>query len=316
MRKIFYLLLTLFFIFLWFRLVNVREAVILTLRANIFYIVLAAMLGFVQSFLSSLRLKTLLSIIGKVSILYIWPLSFIGALISLIFPFSIGGFAMTYFISRKLKTSYPKTFSILFVDYILPVLLTLALALLALLYFSQKKVIAIRTDSLLNMNLLIIFGLIILILFSFFKLRISFFKKLFTGLKRGFNLFSNAPLILGKAASLTLLVAILGFIQFYLYFIAFGMYPNAIAFLLANSLFGVLGLIPGAPTKLGQYETLGVLTLPYLLSLDKNSVFAALLTAHMISISSVLIVGLFSTYYMKIDVSLIRKMRLRVSSKL
>ena len=77
-------------------------------------------------------------------------------------------------------------------------------------------------------------------------------------------------------------------------------------FSLSNSLFILLVLIPGVVAKIGQYETFGVLTLPYLLSLDKNSIFAALLVAHATSIFVILIGGMLSASYLKIDLQLLR----------
>ena len=54
--------------------------------------------GILTSFLGPYRLKELLRIIGgKVGLTYIWSLANIGALVSVIFPFSAGGFAMPLF---------------------------------------------------------------------------------------------------------------------------------------------------------------------------------------------------------------------------
>ena len=109
MKQWLYLLFTLGFIFFLFRLVNIKEAVSLLSRTRGPLIVLATVLGIVQSFLLSLRLQVLLSILARISILYLWALGFLSALVSHLFPFWIGGLGLVSVVAKKIKVSLAKT---------------------------------------------------------------------------------------------------------------------------------------------------------------------------------------------------------------
>jgi len=315
MRKIFYLLLTLFFIFLLFYFVDVKQAVSLIPGAKWHFILFSVILGIIGSLLIAFRLKILFSIVGEIPILYIWLLSYVGALASLILPFSVGGFAMAYFLSKKLKASYAKTLAILFVDFVLGVLLVFVLALFAVWHFSQKKLLTIKPGDLNGLFLPLLLAILFSFLILIFKSKLRLMENLLIRVKRGISLFSQSKIVLGKAVILTLILALLGLIQSYFFFMAFGIFPPVVDFLLASSLLGALNLIPGVPAKIGQFETLGVLTLPYLLNLDKNQVFAVLLTSHLISIILLLVLGGFSIYLLKLDINFIKNLRLKWQQK-
>ena len=112
MKQWLYLLFTLGFIFFLFRLVNIKEAVSLLSRTRGPLIVLATVLGIVQSFLLSLRLQVLLSILARISILYLWALGFLSALVSHLFPFWIGGLGLVSVVAKKIKVSLAKTLAV------------------------------------------------------------------------------------------------------------------------------------------------------------------------------------------------------------
>lgn len=316
MRRIFYTILTLIFVFIWFHLVDVGEAVGRVRDVNLTFVFWAIGLGLVSSLIGALRLKTLVSIFGQVSLIYLWFLGWLGAVISLIFPFSIGGFAMAYFISRKLSISYKKAFSILFVDFFLGVLLIFFFAGFAIPFFSYKKLISVNFSDLNSWYILlaVTFLIVITLVFVTTNKGIKFIKGLKREVKEGIRIFSGTKAILIRVVFITLIIAFFGLFQAYFYFLAFGLNPPILDFMLANSLFGVLGLIPGAIAKIGQYETFGVLTLPYLLNLPKERVFAVLLVSHAISITSIAILGVISAYYLKIDRGLITKLRRKAVS--
>ncbi|MFV1917535.1 MAG: YbhN family protein [Patescibacteria group bacterium] len=306
MRKIFHLFLVLFFVYLLLRLVDVNQVVGLITSAKWQLVLLAILVGILQSFFGAARLKTLFSIVDEVSISYIWPLSYVGALISLILPFSIGGFSMAYFLTKKVKVSYVKSFAILFVDFAMGVIIILILAFIGLVYFSEKRLLSVETIGFNGTLGLLLAGFIALIIIVFLLAIKWPLSNLSGRLKQTFFIFSKSKAVLAKAALVALVVAMIGFGRIYLYFMAFGMKPPAFEFILAISLFGLLVLIPGVLAKIGQYETFGILTLPYLLDLDKNSIFATLLVAHTISIFVILVAGMLSASYLKIDLQLLR----------
>jgi len=106
------------------------------------------------------------------------------------------------------------------------------------------------------------------------------------------------------------------FLQFYLYFLAFGMKPNWPDFVLAVSLLSTLNLIPGAFAKIGQYETFAVLTLPYLLSEDPTRVFSVVLLQHSISLVTIGTLGVISAFYLRSEFINLRGLKSNLLSKL
>jgi len=305
-RKIFFVFITVFFIFLLFRLVNVREAIDLVFTANISFIVLATIIGIFQTYLAAFRMKILVSIIAKVNISYFFWMGYLTSLISTALPIFVGGFSFAYFISKKIKSSYPKAFSIAFVDFSFGVLITLVLAIISILYFGSKRLLKISDAGFGKIFMIILFILAISIVVFLVSYKKKNFGNLSSKIKRGVALFTRSKEILIKATLLTLPITFLHFISLYLFFLAYGVNPDLVDFILATSLLTFLNLIPGAIAKIGQYETFGLLTLPYLLNLDKNTVFAALITSHAVSIITIFILGSFSLYHLKVHSEVIK----------
>ena len=105
---------------------------------------------------------------------------------------------------------------------------------------------------------------------------------------------------------ISLLMFGVGNLQSYLFFVAFGMKPPIADFILAGSLLGLLAMIPSSvPAKIGQYETVGILTLPHLLNLPRESVFAMLLLIRIISIITILVLGFLATYLLRFDLKIV-----------
>lgn len=310
MRKAFYFLLTLAFIALLFRLVDVGEGVALLKNANWSFILIAFALGLLSSFLSATRLRVLLGVFADVNIVYLWMATYVSALISLVFPLSIGGFALSYILSKKLKLSYKKTLGVIVIDYFLGVLVLALLSIVALPYFYFKGKLSFNYVIGDRLYILVLLALMILGVLLMLGSRGGVFSQL----KRKYldklvNLYSHSRRILYRALLLTLFVAVVGLAHFYLYFLAFDIRVNIFDFAFSNALFGALSVTPGAPAKIGQLEAIGVLTFPYLLGIEKTKVFAALLAKRLISILTILILGSASMYYLKLDKNIFRKIR-------
>ncbi|OGM02180.1 hypothetical protein A2115_01565 [Candidatus Woesebacteria bacterium GWA1_41_8] len=302
MKKVFYVLVTTLFIATWFLLVDVKGALFLAIKGNWGLIFLALLAGFTSSLIASLRLKFLISIIGEIPYLEVLALGWLGGLISLILPFYVGGFSMAYLVSKKLKISYLKSFTVLFLDFAIGVLPTLILGIFSVIYFVQKKLVSFRSQPPETLGVAFLILLLLLIFFLVFVRRFNQ-GEIILRLKRGAQLFSNSQKKLILALFLNLLAFFFGLLSFYLYFLAFGLFPGILDFALAGSILGILGLVPGAFAKIGQYETFGVITLPFLLGLDKNGVFAVLLISHAISITTTLTLGLTSLYLLNLNFS-------------
>jgi len=310
-RQIILVLSSVFFIFLWFRLVDFRQAIGLIKQTRWLLIVLAIFFGLIYSLFSIWRLKVLLAIFGNISFWYLWLASWFSGLISLIFAFSLGGFGFAYLIAQKGKISYKKAFAILLVDYLIGIFLTFFFGAIALVYFGQKKLLSIKPEL---GSIFFIGGLLIILaifLILLLRKKSGLVKKSAAKLKSFLALFLSLRSVWGSVAILTLLMILIGFFQSYLFFVAFRMKPAILPLFLTGSLLGILNLLPGVPGKIGQYETFAVLTYPYLLGLDKEAVFAAFLLQHLISLSLTFVFGGAALYFLKLNLSLIRKQGLK-----
>ena len=316
MRKIFFVLITVFFIILLFRLVNVREAIDLIFKANLLLVALATIIGVFQTYIATFRMKILVSIIAKVNIFYFFWMGYLTSLLSTVFPFFVGGFSFALLLSKKIKTSYPKAFSIVLIDFGFGVVVTLVLAIISILYFGSRRILKISSAGFGNIFLIALFVLAISVMVFLLSHKKKNFVNLFTKIKKGIALFAESKEILVKAALLTFPITFLHFISLYLFFLAYGIKPNFVDFIFATSLLSTLNLIPGAIAKIGQYETLGVLTLPYLLSLDKNVVFSALLLQHAISLVTIGTLGVISAFYLRSEFINLRGLKSNLLSKL
>lgn len=268
MKKVIYIALTLFFIISLYYLVDFKLVFKLIAKANIFLIILATVIGIVNSYLVALRFKTVFTFVRDIKVSYFWALSYIGSFVSTVFPFSLGGFSMAYFLSKKAKINYKKSLMMIIVDFAIGVSPIIFLAPIAYWYFLNNPIF-----------------LLVSIFFIFFV----------------FLTTKNPPLI--KSFLISLFIFIISNLQFYLFLRAYNLTPNFFDFILANSLLGILSFIPGAPGKVGQYETFGVLTLPHLLNLNVDAVFTAMLSMRLVSTLMTFIFGYLSLYLLKVNLN-------------
>ncbi|OGM24047.1 hypothetical protein A2715_02620 [Candidatus Woesebacteria bacterium RIFCSPHIGHO2_01_FULL_39_32] len=294
------------FVCLLFYIVDIGKIPVILQKVNWYLVVVASILGLATSILGPFRLKELLRIIGgEVDKLYIWNLANIGALLSLIFPLSAGGFAMSYFLKKKINTTYKKTFFIVFVDAFFSLPLLLALGVIACVYFFNKNLLTIEimAKNMFLITVLAIFGILVI-----FLQKRDFINRIRELLAKAVTLLSNSKGSFDKPILITLLLFVVGNLQMYLYFIAFGLNLSILDFILAESLLSLLGTLPSViPMKIGQYETFGVLTLPYLLNVDETIIFSVLLLQRSLSIVIVLILGLISLNSLNFNWELFRK---------
>lgn len=306
MRMVIYILLTLFFILLLVHFIDFRVVIASIMHVQWRYILLSTILGMMTSFATAYRLQMLLGIIKKLPLLFVWGTGNVAGLLSTLLPFSAGGFITSYIVSKKLKSSYSKTLSIFFIDYILSFILSIVLFPIALVFFLNRKLLSITYD---DSQIVALFAVLIIISVGILiTARQKFFRVVVQKLKKVANLLKSNLSVVVNALLITVVFGLVGAMQSYLYFVAFGLYPGIIDFILASSILTVINLIPGAPMKIGQYETFGVLTLPYLLALDTNKVFAMLLTQRAVSILIIFLQGFISLHILHVDLRFLIQM--------
>lgn len=274
------------------------------------WLVFAFALGFIYAIVQVFRLKLLLNLVTDISFFPILSMSYISALFSIILTYS-GGFALAYYIAKKTKSSYSLIFTIFLIEFVLAQIPMVILGGVGLVYFTQEKLFIVESGNIVKFFVLSFFLLLLGLGFFYLiiKIKRNFIKTRLRKIKEGYHFLARKKFALFSVILLTLLMIMIASVQTYLYFIAFNLHPPFFDLLLAVNVFGILRLIPGIPTKLGQDEALGILTLPYLLNLDTNAVFALLLVTHIISLVIAIVMGFIFLYFLKADVYLLKAIR-------
>jgi len=305
-KKVLSVLIGLTVIILWFYLVDI-EAVLLYLdQINGWWILVAISLSLFHTFLSAYKLTLFLNIIKKISTFYIWGLLYIGAVVSLLTSLPAGGFSMAYLLKTKTKIGYRKIVGILLVDYMVNVLVTICLALIGILYFIYSGKLGLPIISM-DVKFYIFLGLgfiglmYIIVLSKVPSKRNVFFSKLlfmYSQYRKGIILYKNNWKIFVKATILAGINAFISGLMIVAYYKAFSINLNYINVLLSINILSLLNTLPGLPFKIGQYEILSVITLPALLSVDKNLVFTVAFIEHTINLSVSFLLGFVAVYFL------------------
>lgn len=303
----FYVFLTFLCLFLLWRFIDFRAVWSSVYGVNWLILGVALALGFGFGVLQSLRLQVLLNLVSRVSFFSLLSMVYVSGLFSIVLPYS-GGFAMAYSVAQKTKIPYKKIFRIFFFEFVLAQIPLLVLGGIGLIYFAQRKVLVFDLFHLFGWLAILLFVFLFILLGLFFIKR-NFFLRLIYRVKEGLGIVWEFRPVFLSVLFLTLLMAVVANIQTYLYFLAFHIYPPFWELILAMNVFGILRFLPGLPTRLGQDETIGVLTLPYLLGLDKNAVFALLFVTHIFSLLMGVGLGLVFLYFLKVDLQFFRAAR-------
>jgi hypothetical protein len=181
---------------------------------------------------------------------------------------------------------------ILSADLLLCIGFNMSIGIIALLYFSQKKLVSVGLKP--NITVILLLSLLFMgtcVVVFRLKQRLHYISDLFREIITVGKLLLQSKLTLLCAICLIAIITIIGFIQSYLYFLAFSVKPSLIDLSLAISLFGIVNMLPGIPFKIGQFEATGVLLLTYLLHINKNILFSVLFIQHAAGITFSIIAG-------------------------
>lgn len=308
-RAVFYLFLVLLCLFIFLKTINFSKVIEILQSANWYLILFTFFLSIIASILAAFRFKILLSVLGDVSTWYVWKMSYVSSFISYFTSLTYaGGFAMNYFYAKKLKTPYLQTISVMFIDHVFTISSTLLFCSWAVLYFIQKKIYLVQITEHDNK---IIFGIavtgILLCFLIFKKYRYLLSSERFQQTIDTFLLILKSKRIIAISFGTFFLILLINLTQMYLTLLAFNLHPPILDYFLAMNLLNIVNMIPGLPAKIGQYEAAGVLSLSFLLNINKDKVFSLLLVSHVIAIVIIFVAGILSMYYLKLDIAMIQK---------
>ncbi|KKQ13721.1 MAG: hypothetical protein US28_C0046G0006 [Candidatus Daviesbacteria bacterium GW2011_GWA1_36_8] len=287
-KKLLFILLNLLLLVIWIRIIDLNAFLNSFKGTEYVYIIISTFLGIITSLIISFRQKILIKSAGKnISVFFLWSRGFITSIASILLPFFSGGLLIAFLIAQKTKLKYLTVFSLLIIDFLLGLTISF--------FFAAIATIKWGID---NPLVLIGFGGLVLFFIT---------VVIFTNRDKFKNIVKFNSKTIFKISSLTIVIFILGMIQSYLYFVAFNLHIDLIDFILATSVFGILGLLPGLPFKLGQYEFMGVISYVFLLGLNKDVVSAVLLTQHLVSITVSFAVGLLFVNLLGINLKKLRR---------
>lgn len=280
---------TLVFALMWLSFTFVETNVVLEELRSINKTIFLATFVFVicESIVVSYRLKLILSYQKNLPISYVWALNNFGMLLSTIFPFSAGGISMMVILRVKDKLSKKFTIKAVMIDFLIGFTFFILFGFLGSIYFLNTSLGA-GLDKIHIIAIVVTSCLAVVITYRIVRRRVDWLK-LTTFKSILFTQTVDQKVI--QIILLTFIFSILWYTEFYLYFLAFGVKLNIVHFFLAISFFNIFNLVALVPSRLGQYEITGLATLPILLGLSDEKLFAILIFKHSIAIITALVMG-------------------------
>jgi uncharacterized protein (TIRG00374 family) len=301
---------------LWYWLVDVDQVVKLLQNVNFSWLIQVLIISVVASWLSALRLTLLTKPLGEVSTSYLWGLNFIGGVTSLLIPFQGGGFLRAYLLKEKLRSRYSTCLAVIVFDFFLSKVVLLFFSLLAVIYFIPRGVVYNLSFWLVGILLLLSTAILIksrwmgilvkLVLAKLSKFQGStgrYLERIVEAQNQfrvGWKSTSKDVWRLILTGGLSVVIFSFSGLRMYLIFQAFGADVGYWPVLFAGAIFGLSGLLPGTPLRIGQYELFGLLIYVWLLGLDSNLVAAVVLLSHVFGITFTLCGGSLATLSMNV----------------
>ena len=309
-------------IFIWSRFVNFSDLLSILKTVQIKFIFLFFSLFAFSGALRGIRLKLLL---GKHKIPFkdIIMLSFLSQFLSFMIPIRAGEITKSVYLTSQFNLPLGKTLTWVFVDRSLDLLLILFL-IAVLLPFTPTNL----PGSFVNIVLVVLFVFILFFIaavkngdlikkitdFLSNYLIISSIKRWFVSFTHtiidGFDILHRHPLELIPLIGLTFIALISDSLVWASVFSALGIDLNFCKIILGNGLEAFSFLLPAAPGFIGSAEAAGIIVWGAVLGIEINQASAVIVFFHILTMITLLILGLLAVYFLKFDLRLVWK-RLR-----
>lgn len=301
-------------IYAWTRFVNIEEVWQKLLTANPFIILGVAVCLSITTLIRVYRFKVLLPN-KEISFTQLTLLTYLGQLLTFVIPFRLGEFAKGIYIANSSKKTLPTAILWVFVDRLVDFWVVILLIGIGL--------FIVPTQIPTNINytvggLAILFSLAIgiTIYYPMFIKKIAeicltlvFIKRLRTLLSKfvsfiidSFAILNIKPLRQLSLITLTALSWIVESLPWFLVIIGLGGTITApVAIILGSMLMALSFILPSAPGYLGSLQAAGLLVFSLWLGYDPVLISAATILMHLSIITYVLVVGIGSLYFLKLD---------------
>lgn len=306
-------------IFVWSRFINLKEltSILKTTQINFAFLFFAlfALAGVTRG----IRLKLLLNRY-HIPFKDIVMLNFLSQFLSFMVPVRAGEITKSVYFSSQFNLPFGKTITWVFVDRVLDLILILFLIAVLL--------PTISTNLPSNFIKLILAVLIFFILFFIFAVKnANFFKKVviflsnclvFSNIKRwfvsfthtiidGFEILQRHPLELILLTGLTLIAMAFDGLAWLAVFSALNLKISMSQILVGNGLEAFSFLVPAAPGYVGSAEAAGLAVWGGILKIEANQASAVIVLFHLLTMITLLVLGLAATYFLKFDLGLVWK---------
>mgnify|MGYP001568506915 CR=1 FL=1 len=313
-------------IFLWLQFVDVGQIFLTLSQTNLSYLILVFIFLFFSIFIRSLRFKIFLSKIKRIKFSDLLFLNGVAMLFNFYIPIRAGEIAKGIYLNTQYGLPLSKSLVWVFLDRFLDFLVVLLLSGVLLLIIPTSLSINFITIIIIILSLallvtyLAIFNkdfaqklvkfLINLLIFKNIKI---YFERFSSFILDSFTILNRKPIDLFSLLFLTILAYATDAAIWYFTFLAISYPQPFINMYLGQLLSALTYLIPAAPGYVGSAEASGLLIFSGVFGLEPNLASAMVVLFHILTAVFILIFGIISVYFLKIDLRMILKKALHRS---
>lgn len=306
-------------IFVWTKFISFDTTSSILKNTNIGIALLFCVAVVMSGILRSFRLKLLLK---KYNFSYrnLLTLTYLSQFLSFLIPLRAGELTKSVYLSTQHNIPFGKTLSWVFIDRFLDFWLVIVFISLfvmvtpsnlpskmitfifiLLVFFTLAFVVAITSEKLFKQIINLVSKLLI-----FPKIQNGFIK--FTNtIIEGFEVLRRHPLELVSLGGITLAATLVDSTAWFIAFLALGKNLGVAPTLLGNALTALSFLAPAAPGYVGSAEAASLAVFSGILGLEANMVSAASVLYHIMTLVTILAVGVISLYLLDFDLRLVWK---------
>ncbi len=317
-------LLGIILIFIWSRFVNLGEIFANLSKVNYMYLIPIFLFFLLSPVLRAFRLKIFLNEVKKTKFLDLIFLNGVAMVLNFFIPIRAGEIAKGIYLNTRYELPLGKSVIWIFIDRFVDFLAVLTLA--AVLFFFVPT--SLNITFIVILTAILIAALVLTYLMVF---KADFTKKFFGFLKsilivnsikiyferfssfilEAFSILDRHPKDLAMMLGITVLAYGADAAIWYFSFMALGVNMNFLKMYLGQLLSALTYLIPAAPGYVGSAEASGLLILSGIFGIQANLASAMIVLFHIIAAVFVLVFGLISIYFLKIDLGLILRKALK-----
>lgn len=310
-------LLGLVLIIIWSRFVNLNEVISKLQTANFIVVLLIFFSIAFSGAIRALRFQKILNLPG-LKLKELIFLNYLSQLLSFLIPIRAGEITKGVYLSTQYKVPFAKSIIWVFIDrfldfwmfiVIVAVLLSSTatnvpgnlikgiIAVFVILTF--LLILAIKSASSLKKIITIFLPFLI-----FPKLK-NLFEKFSNTIIEGFEILDRTAKEWGSFTALSLLAAISDGFTWYFAFHSLNFNLTAFQAILGNALAAFTFLVPAAPGYVGSAEAASLAVFSGILGIDANLASAVAILSHILTLVSLLILGVSGLFFLKFDLNLV-----------